>query len=175
METRKLIIIIGGIVTLLATYVFSWFVVDIAGTLYYGHGLGVLFSLPYTFTNAEAIAATWGSGVPFFVLYIVGGFLIFFLFSGIFILLGLKNRILPIIGAIMPIMISIAVLFGPSSTPPNLLDYIVVFSSEAFIDGIFPVNLIVGPSVINASVSLGNYLLLVGGVLGIIGGILPKD
>ncbi|MFX0023737.1 MAG: hypothetical protein ACFE9S_15530 [Candidatus Hermodarchaeota archaeon] len=173
MEVSKLLTLLGGIITLVATYLFSWFVVDVAGTLYYGHGLGVLFSLPYTFANAETIALSWGSGVPFFVLYIVGGCLILFLFSGVLILLGTKNRAASIIGAIMPIGIAIAVISGPFSVPPNVIDYIQPFSSEAL--GAFPLHLAIGPSGYNAVVSLGNYLLLGGGILGLVGGVMPRE
>ena len=171
METRKILCIIAGIITLLATYVFAWFVVDILGTNYYGHGIGVIMSLPDTFANAETIATVWGA--PTFAIYIVGGCLIFFLFSGIIILLGLKYRVFAIIGAIMPILIAIAVISGPFNAPPNLIDYISLFSSETL--GGFPLNLAIGPSAFGASVSLGNYFLLAGGVLGIISGVLPKD
>jgi hypothetical protein len=174
LELGKLLCILGGIITLIATYLFAWFVVDIAGTLYYGHGLGVLFSLPTTFADAATIAAGWGPDVPVFAIYIVGGTLIFFLFSGVFIFLGVKNRVIPVIGAVMPLLIAIAALFGPSSAPPNLFDYIRVFSGEAFVEGIFPINIVIGPTLNNASVSLGNYLLLGGGILGVLGGIWPR-
>ncbi|MFW9770977.1 MAG: hypothetical protein ACFFEO_02240 [Candidatus Thorarchaeota archaeon] len=171
MEIRKLLCLISGILTLVATYVFAWFIVDILGTNYYGHGIGVIMSLPDTFANAETIAISWG--VPTFAIYIVGGCLIFFLISGVIMLLGLKYRIFAIIGSIMPILIAIAIITGPFNAPPNLIDYISLFSSESL--GGFPVNLAIGPSGFGASVSLGNYLLLGGGILGIISGFLPKD
>jgi hypothetical protein len=173
LETGKLLSIIGGIITLLATYVFSWFVIDISGTLYYGHGVGVFISLPYTIGNADTIAASWGPDVPGFAIYIVAGVLIFFLISGLLMLFGVKSRALAIIGAIMPIAIAIAVLFGPLSVPPNVLSYISPFSSEAL--GVYPFNIAIGPSGYGATVALGDYLLLGGGVLGILGGILPRD
>ncbi|MFX0179765.1 MAG: hypothetical protein ACFE78_06215, partial [Candidatus Hodarchaeota archaeon] len=168
---RKILCLISGILTLVATYIFAWFVVDIAGTDYYGHGIGVIMSLSNTFANAVTIAASWE--VPTFAIYIVGGCLIFFLFSGIIILLGLKYRVFSIIGAIMPILIAIAVISGPFNAPPNLIDYISLFSSESL--GGFPLNLTIGPSAFGASVSLGNYLLLAGGILGIVSGFLPKE
>jgi len=173
METGKLLSLIGGIVTLLATYLFSWFVIDISGTLYYGHGVGVFISLPDTIGNADAIAASWGPDVPGFAIYIVAGVLIFFLISGLLMLFGVKSRALAIIGAIMPLLIAIAVIFGPISVPPNVLSYISPFSSQAL--GVFPFNIGIGPSGYGATVSLGDYLLLGGGVLGILGGILPRD
>lgn len=173
METGKLLSIIGGIVTLLATFVFSWFVVDVAGTLYYGHGVGVFISLPETIGNAEAIAASWGSGVPGFAIYIVAGVMIFFLISGLLILLGVKNRAVGVIGSLLPLAMALAILFGSFSVPPNIISYISPFSSEAL--GVYPFNLVIGPTAYGASVSLGNYLLLAGGILGIIGAVLPRD
>ena len=177
MKTGKLLCLLGGIISLVATFVFAWFLVDEGGTLYYGHGLGVLFSLPDTFVNAEAIALSWGSGVPTFAIYIVGGVLIVFLFSWLLILLGLKNRVVPIVGGLLIAGMSLAMIFGPFSTPPNILDYVSPFSSEAW--GFFPFNIPIGPTGLTvggiASVSLGTYLLLAGGALGIIGGFLPRD
>ena len=170
MKSGKLLCLLGGLITLVATFLFAWFVVDITGTLYYGHGLGVLFSLPETFGNAEAIAISWG--VPTFAIYIVGGFMIFFIFSWILILLGVKNRVVPIIGGFTVIGIAIAILVGPFGAPPNILDYIALFSNEGW--GVFPFNVVVGPVVPPASISLGTYLLIAGGVLGIIGGFLPR-
>ncbi len=171
METRKILCLLGGILTLLGTYIFAWFVVDILGTDYYGHGIGVLMNLPSTFANAETIAAAWGA--PTFAIYIVAGCLIFFLFSGFIMLLGLKSRAFAIIGAIMPLLIAIAVISGPFNTPPNVIDYIAPFSSESL--GGFPLNLVIGPTGFGASVSLGNYLLLGGGILGMVGGVLPRE
>ncbi|MFX1498849.1 MAG: hypothetical protein ACFFBH_15095 [Promethearchaeota archaeon] len=171
MEIRKILCLISGLLTLVATYVFAWFNVDLSGTDYYGHGIGVIMSLPNTFGNAETIATSWS--VPTFAIYIVGGCLIFFLFSGVIILLGLKYRAFAIIGAIMPILIALAIISGPFNAPPNLIDYIGPFSSESL--GGFPLNLAIGPSGFGASVSVGNYLLLGGGILGMISGFLPKE
>jgi hypothetical protein len=177
MKTSKILSLLGGLVSLAATFLFAWFVVDESGTLYYGHGLGVFLSLPETFANAEAIALSWGSGVPTFVIYIVGGTMIFFLFSWILILLGIKNRIVPIIGGLLTLGFALAIILGPFSAPPNILDYVSLFSSEAF--GMFPFNVTIGPTGLtvggSASASLGAYLLMGGGLLGIISGFLPRN
>jgi small neutral amino acid transporter SnatA (MarC family) len=177
LKTGKLLCLIGGLITLVTTFLFAWFFVDEGGNQYYGHGLGVLFSLPTTFGNAEAIALSWGAGVPTFAIYIVGGALIVFLFSWLLILLGIKNRVVPIIGGLIIAGMSLAIIFGPFSVPPNILDYVSIFSSEAW--GVFPFNIPIGPvgTTVGGSVgvSLGTYLLLGGGVLGIIGGFLPRD
>ena len=175
MKTSKLLSLLGGLITLVATFLFAWFVVDESGTQYYGHGLGVFLSLPETFTNAETIALNWG--VETFVIYIVGGTMIFFMFTWLLILLGIKNRILPIIGGLLTLALAIAIVVGPFSAPPNVLDYVSVFSSEAL--GVFPFNISIGPMGLtvggSVSVSLGTYLLMGGGLLGVISGFLPRD
>lgn len=176
-KTSKLLSLLGGLITLVATFLFAWFVVDESGTQYYGHGLGVFLSLPETFANAEAIALSWGPDVPTFAIYIVGGTMIFFMFTWLLILLGIKNRVVPIIGGLLTLALAVAIVVGPFSVPPNVLDYVSVFSSEAI--GVFPFNIPIGPAGLtvggSVSVSLGTYLLMGGGLLGIISGFLPRD
>ena len=99
--------------------------------------------------------------------------MIFFLISGLLILLGAKNRAVGIIGSLLPLGMALAILFGPLNVPPNIISYISPFSSEAL--GVFPFNLVIGPTVHGASISLGDYLLLAGGILGFVGAILPRD
>lgn len=176
MKTGKLLCLISGIICYVATFLFAWFFVDEGGNQYYGHGLGVLLSMTDTFTNAEAIALIWG--VPTFVIYIVGGTIIFFIFVWILIILGVKNRVLPIIGGLLTVALAIAIISGPLSIPPNILDYVSLFDTQAW--GVFPFNISIGPSGTTIGggyvvVSLGTYLLLGGGLLGIIGGFLPRD
>jgi hypothetical protein len=176
MKTGKLLCLIGGLISLVATFLFAWFFVDEGGNQYYGHGLGILFSMAYTFENAGSIALGWG--VPTFVIYIVGGTIIFFIFMWILILLGVKNRVLPIIGGLITVALVIAIISGPFSIPPNVLDYVSLFDTQAW--GVFPFNISIGPSGTTigggvVAVSLGTYLLLGGGLLGIIGGFLPRD
>jgi hypothetical protein len=50
--------------------------------------------------------------MPGFAVYMVAGFLIFFLFSGIIQKIGIKSRGAVIVGSIMPIAIAIALLFS---------------------------------------------------------------
>jgi hypothetical protein len=103
--------------------------------------------------------------------------LILFLFSWLLILLGLKNRVVPILGGIIIVGMTLAMIAGLFSIPPNVLDYVSLFSSEAW--GVFPFNAPLRPTGLTvgglAGVSLGTYLLMGGGVLGIIGGFLPRD
>ena len=112
------------------------------------------------------------------MLYIVGGCYILFLASGIIILFGSKSRVAAIIGSLMPILMSVAIIFGSMDMPADIIIYVGVFlDTEGIIPGIIPYTLELGPSgaVSLATVSLGTYVLLVGGVLGFVSAFLERD
>ena len=172
--------IISGVLVLVSTFFLSWF--SIAGE--FGSGIGLILNLidtgsPFNmFTNAAGIAASWDPAVPFFAIYIVGGCYIFFLFSGIFQLIGAKSRIMAIIGSLMPLMLSAAIISGgiqtlmgiPEANPPNVIFYVGMFLSDQ-IGGFIPYNLTLWPG----PVSLGAYVMLAGGILGLISGFIRRD
>ena len=152
MGAGKIFCILGGILTLLATYFFS-FMPSIPGTYYYG--LGFFLNIYSIFTSE------W-------ILYIVIAVVfIIFLLAGIFIILGVKSRKLALFGSIFVLgfgvyMILAFYAFGLSS---DISIFMRQFLYSALIDGIIPFDLFLGPF------SLGTYLLIGGGVLGLIGGI----
>ena len=164
--------IISGIIVIAATFLLTWFTVGSADA----SGIGLIKNISTYFTNAETYAALWG--VPSFVLYIVGGFYILFLASGVLMILGVKSRVLSIIGSLMPIGMGIAILFGSLDMPADIINYVGVFlDTEGIIPGIIPYTLELGPSgaVSSATVALGTYVLLVSGVLGFVSAFLDRD
>lgn len=164
--------IISGIIVIAATFLLTWFTVGSADA----SGIGLIKNISAYFTNAETYAALWG--VPSFVLYIVGGFYILFLASGVLMILGVKSRALSIIGSLMPIGMGIAILFGSLDMPADIINYVGVFlDTEGIIPGIIPYTLELGPSgaVSSATVALGTYVLLVSGVLGFVSAFLDRD
>jgi len=173
MGTGKILSIIGGVLVLVSTFLLAWFTVGAQ----YAYGINLIMNITTMFTQAAAIAVLWG--VPTFVIYIVAGFYILFLISGVLILIGVKIRALAIIGAIMPILLCYAIIAGSLSIPPDFYPYISVFLGDALVDGIIPFNLGIGPSATTVLgpviVSLGTYVLLAGGILGLIGGIMGRD
>ncbi len=164
--------IISGIIVIAATFLLTWFTVGSVDA----SGIGLIKNISTYFSNAETIAALWG--VPSFVLYIVGGFYILFLASGVLMILGVKSRALSIIGSLMPIGMGIAILFGSLDMPAEIINYVDVFlDTEGIIPGIIPYTLELGPSgvVSSATVALGTYVLLVSGVLGFVSAFLDRD
>lgn len=172
MGKGSILSIISGIIVLAGTFLLTLFTV---GT-FDASGIGLIKNISTYFTNAEAIAILWG--VPTFVLYIVGAFYIVFLASGVLILIGSKSRALAIIGSLMPIGLTIAIIFGSLDMPADIITYVGVFlDTEGIIPGIIPYTLELVPSgtISLATVALGTYVLLGGGVIGFISAFLDRD
>ncbi|MHA2288469.1 MAG: hypothetical protein ACXABG_06755 [Promethearchaeota archaeon] len=172
MEKGPILSLISGIIVILATFFLTWFTVGAADA----SGIGLIKNMSDLFVNAAVIAGSWG--VETFVIYIVGGVYILFLASGILILIGVKSRVLVIIGSLMPILMAVAILFGSLDMPADIMIYVGVFLDiDGIIPGIIPYTLELGPSgtVSLATVALGTYVMLGGGVLGFISAFLERD
>jgi hypothetical protein len=91
---------------------------------------------------------------------------IVFLLSGIFILLGVKSRILAIIGSLFAIGVGVYfMLVFYLGVPFEISQFAFVFLDFAIVEGILPLSFNFG------TISVGPILLLGGGVIGLIGGI----
>lgn len=168
MERGQTLSIVAGIITILATYLFSWYAINL-GSIYYVNGLGIIANLPGMFTNAETLGTILS--IPFFALYIIAGCFILFLISGILQIVGVKSRAVVIIGSIMPILIGIAVLMASFDViPRNLWIQNMLGTNQPLIADIIPLKVLA-----LEVVDIGAYLLFAGGAIGIIAGALPRD
>ena len=166
MAAGKILSLLAGILTIVATFMLSWVSVAVPPT-YYAYGIGIVKNLPAMFTNADALGVLLG--IPGFAIYIIAGILIVFLLSGIFQLIGMKSRALAIIGSIFVLLIGILTLLGVLNIVINIDWVINIFGdSVPIIDGIIPFDLVLGPA------SLGLYVLIAGGVLGLIAGFMGR-
>ena len=155
MKTGKVLYIIGGLVTLLATFLFS-FHTYFPGLDFYS--IGFIMNIPLLFTTGD-------------VLYIIITIVfIIFLLSGIFILLGGKSRVLATIGSIFAIGVGVYfMLVFYMGISFEISQFAFVFLDLAIIEGILPLNIAIG------TVSVGPILVLGGGVLGLTGRIIDTD
>ncbi len=155
MGSGKVFCIIGGLAALLGTFLFS-FVNPAPGISLYG--IGLYLNLIDIFTSGDIL------GIVISVVILI------FTLGGIFILIGIKSRGLAIIGSLFAILLSVYMLLVFIFTLPiEISQYIFVFLEFDIVDGILPLAVPVG------DLSLGTYLLLGGGVLGLIGGIIGPD
>jgi hypothetical protein len=162
MGTGKIFCILGGIVTLVAMYIFSFGDFPfLPGTYFYS--IGFMLNIPNIFGSGQIL---W------IILAIVG---IIFLVSGIFIILGVKSRVIAIIGSIFAIGMGVYFILTIFLVlPAEAGQFIALFLYPALVDGIVPFHFGLGSTAFG-SVGLGSYLLVGGGVLGLIGGIIGPD
>ena len=167
MAAGKILSLLAGILTIVATFFLSW-VPEVVTPGYYVYGIGIVNNLPGMFTNADALGLILG--IPGFAIYIIAGILIVFLISGVLQLIGIKSRAFAIIGSIFVLLIGILTLLGVLNVVINLLWVENIFGAPApLVAGIIPYDLALGPA------SLGLYVLIAGGALGLIAGFMGRD
>jgi len=162
METGKILSIISGIITLVATFLFSWYAIDVSGTAYYANGLGVINNLAAVFTDAESLGTILD--IPPFAFYIIGAIFILFLASGVFQILGIKYRVFVIIGTILVLGVASLIFLG-SADLVNVEDWVInVLGTDApLVEDIIPLKILDF-----GTFDIGMYLLYAGGIIGIV-------
>ena len=156
---RVLLIVIGAVLTLLGTYVFAVFNV---GPGFVGSGLGFAMNLP------DIIGIDPGADAVVFYLFLV--VFMIWLASGVLQLVGIRSRIVGIIFSIFPFTIGLLfVLFMYTEILGMMTFVFMLFTTGEQFGGVYPI--LVQLDVLG----LGTYLLLGGGVLGIIGSSMSRD
>ena len=162
MYTGKILSLVAGIITLVATFLFSWIALDIGGSSYYANGIGIIKNLPAMFTDAESIGSTLE--IPVFAFYILAGIFLLFLASGVLQILGIKHRAFVLVGTI--VSLGIAMLLWLSNV--DVIDkanwvYYLLGTDELLIENIIPLT-VFGIDTFD----IGMYLLYAGGIVGIV-------
>lgn len=156
---RTLLIVIGAVLTLLGTYVFALFPF-LFGTL--GSGLGFAMNLPMI------IGVDPGADAVVFYLLLV--LFIVWLASGVLQFVGLKSKVVGIIFSLVPLAIGlmfVLLVYTEILGAMSALFFLMTVADP--ISEFFPMYIEL------AGMGLGVYLLLAGGVLGVVGSSLPKD
>jgi hypothetical protein len=161
METGKLLSLISGVITLIATYFFSWYAIDI-GTAYYANGLGIISNLGAMFTDAESLGSTLG--IPGFSLYIIAIVFILFLAAGVFQILGMKHRAFVAVGTFL-VLGAATLMFLGSGEVVSVDDWIsnILGTDTPLVEDIIPLKIFDF-----GSFDIGMYLLYAGGIVGIV-------
>jgi len=155
----KIFIILGAILTILGTWVFAT-LLFFPG--YVGSGLGFAMNLP------SIIGVDPGADAVVFYLLLV--LFIAWLGSGVLQLVGLKSRIVGIIFSIIPIAIGLMLILLIYTDILGMMSAVfTLMTIGEHIGGFFPILVQLG------DLGLGTYFLLGGGVLGLVGCIMPRD
>lgn len=162
----KKLLIIAGILTLLATFVFSWSTFAF-GEIHYLYGVGGIYNAIDIFTQGPKYYSSH-LGLPEWAIYIIAIVVIWLIASGPIQIIGRKSRKAGIIGSIIPLIVGLIILLNVLGIPftGGLIRIFQVFgNTDAAIEGLFPIHIVL-PGRVEA---FGLYLLLAGGILGIIG------
>jgi hypothetical protein len=157
---RTLLIVIAAILTLLGTFVFA----ILPGTLpTLGSGLGFALNLPanFTFTPAPADAIVYYLMLVLFIVWVA---------SGVLQLVGLKSKLVGIIFSLVPLAIGVMLILIEYTTVLGAMSsFFFDMTAADQIGGFLPIYYEL------FGMGIGVYLLLGGGVLGVIGSSLSKD
>ena len=171
MGKGKNLTLVGGILTVIATYALCWFKRNILYLAHYFNGIGAIENILDLFFHPELYAEYYE--LPTWTVYVIAVLVILFLISGALQILAIKKRSAGIIGSIMPIIISIMIILGVMfNLLPDLIKFLEIFGdSSPLIAGAIPFNY----AILGRPESIGSYVLLAGGILGIIGSYMSRE
>lgn len=164
MKSGGILALLSGIITLLGTYVIA--IYGITGIV--GSGIGFILNLGDLFANAETIATALAAPVWWYFIYLIG--FIVFLASGALQIVGMKNRFVSLVFSLFPLAVGLMFFFIAYTDILGIksLFFAFVFAGEQY-GNIFPFLVPLG------DLALGTYILIAGGVLGIVSVFLPRD
>jgi len=164
MGVGRILAFLGGVLTLLGTYVFA-----IYGTTgWVGSGIHFAMNIPDLFINADIHATGLLTPVGLFYIYVI--IFIIFLASGVLQMLSIRNRAVGFIFSLFPLGVGLMFIFIAYTDFLGIKAYFfaLVFGGSQFSD-IFPIIVPLG------DLALGTYLLIAGGTLGVISAFSDRD
>ena len=169
MKTGAILALIGGILSLVAVFVLTFF--EIMGIK--GSGIGLLVSAGDVFAAAAYMGA---------LVYVFEILWLILIWGGALQLIGIKVRALAIIGGIFAILLAVfqmVVALAGATLPMEIQQAALFFAQNPYIippTFPFPFHVALGTYIgAPATAGLGIYVLLGGGVLAFVGGVLPRD
>ncbi|MFX0071723.1 MAG: hypothetical protein ACFFAO_11600 [Candidatus Hermodarchaeota archaeon] len=160
--------ILGGILTIVGTYIFTWFSFVFVDTLY-ASGIGGIIN------SAEIIPHMGSLGRRYnlepFEIYLWIIFIYAFAACGALQILAIKNYYIGLVGTIIALIMGIMLFLGAIlGVVPFFLRYLELFGSDLIVEGAFPIHY-----VWFGKASLGCYLVFAGGIIGVIGAYFSRE
>ncbi len=168
MGAGKALAIIAALLTILGTFVFAMFEALAPDSV--GSGIAIFQDLNGTFENVE----NYDTVGPAWLLYILIIVLIIFAISGFVQFIGIKSRAGIFIFSLFPLTIAILILIiGAENSQVNYM--MLVMSDEQVIIDVYPYLIPIYELDTGYNIGLGTYLVLSGGIIGIISALLPRE
>ena len=178
MKIGKILVLVGALLTLVSTFLFSFGQTVGPDGRTLTSGIGFLFNLPEIFGNV----AYWNglNGGETALQYTFSIVFIVFVLSGVIQLLGFVNKYVSIIGSLIALAFAITMIVFITVDVPGwgFNRYSSLLWRAPIVDGILPFDLplIAASGSFYLAYSLGTITLMAGGALGLVGGILSiKD
>ena len=161
--------ILAGVLVLLATFLFSWFIVVDGASTYYAWGVSLIMNIPNLFLFAETLSVTYGMHV--IGVYLLAIFFIFFLLSSILLFIGAESSGAAVAGSLAPITMVILVILGTYGLVPQMFNYLFATYNNGIvlIPGLLPLYFNLGV------MSVGSWIMIAGGILGIISAAMGRE
>ena len=157
--------VLGALLTLVATYVLTFF----GEGAFLGWGYPALLHLPEIFTDPGSYVIS----LPPVMGYVIGILLALFLLAGVLQLLGVAKKGIGILGGVVALLGSlfqIIVLFtGATVIPAEYGIYLLLFVGSPLVPGTIPYHLAITTTSSGTPIGLGLVVLIIGGILGLIG------
>lgn len=157
MKSGRALALLSGIITIIGTYVLA-VSSSITGV---SSGIGFITNLTALFADPAGLAAS--IGVEIWVYFILVALFIIFLAAGVLQIIGMANRAISFIFSLFPLAIGLMFFFLTYTDFLGIKSaFFQTYFEAAPIGGIFPFYVPLG------DLGLGTYVLIAGGVLGII-------
>ena len=166
----KKLMVLGGLLTLVSTYVLTFY----ANGSSYIWGYPALLILPDIFMNPGSYVLS----LPPAMGYVIGVLMALFLLAGVLQILGAANRGIGTLGGIFALIgalfFTMVLMIGTSVIPVEVVLYMILFSGPALVPGTIPYHFGVAATTFPGTLGLGTFVLILGGVIGMIG-VAKKD
>lgn len=171
MSKGKGLLITAGILTLIATFLLSWFTFRY-DTLQGTNGIGGIKNVIGILTGGTRYYSKY-LNLPYWAIYIIAIIIIWLVASGFLQILGRNKPKLGIIGSIIPFLIGLIIMLNAIGFPfmAYFIRVLHVFGDGGpLIEGLIPLHI----TLPGRTEEIGTYFLLLGGLLGLIGGKVSK-
>jgi hypothetical protein len=164
MKSGQILTLLAGIISILGTYVFA--VYGDPGLV--GSGIGFILNLDILFEQAVPAAASISTPILLYYIFIV--LFLIFLGAGVLQIIGVKNRIISLIFSLFPLGVGLGFFFLVYTDFLGIkTEFFALFFIGEQYGNIFPILLNLG------DLGIGVYVLIAGGVLGVLSVFLPRE
>ena len=164
MNIGKLLAILGGVLTILAMYLFTLF----AASPYFSYAIGGFITLNSVVVNSVLYAGNLGVGEWVIYLILIG--YVVFVTTGFIQLGGASNKVPAIIGSVIPLLVGLLLIINGFTGALSGFRYAMeMFSGPALYMPFFPIHFEIG------GIGFGTYLMIIGSTLTLISVFIKKD